>query len=58
MPSWPWSWAVREVEAGGRVVVTRDGRAVAQLVAQAMLEDLVLVSEDQAVRQYGVPTAW
>ena len=28
------------------------------LMAQAMLEDLVLVSKDQAVRQYGVPTAW
>lgn len=28
------------------------------LVAQARMEDLVLVSKDDAVRRYGVPTAW
>lgn len=28
------------------------------LVAQAQLENLVLVSKDEAVRRYGVPTAW
>ena len=28
------------------------------LVAQAQLEGLVLVSKDDAVRRYGVPTAW
>lgn len=28
------------------------------LVAQAQLERLVLVSKDDAVRRYGVPTAW
>lgn len=28
------------------------------LVAQAQLEGLVLVSKDDALRQYGVPTAW
>ncbi|MFC5379340.1 type II toxin-antitoxin system VapC family toxin [Aquipuribacter nitratireducens] len=28
------------------------------LVAQARLEDLVLVTKDDALRRYGVPTAW
>ena len=28
------------------------------LVAQAQLEGLVLVSKDEALRHYGVPTAW
>ncbi|MGJ7440007.1 type II toxin-antitoxin system VapC family toxin [Aquipuribacter sp. MA13-6] len=28
------------------------------LVAQARVENLVLVSKDDAVRRYGVPTAW
>ena len=28
------------------------------LVAQAQVEGLVLVSKDDAVRRYGVPTAW
>ncbi|MFC3688566.1 type II toxin-antitoxin system VapC family toxin [Aquipuribacter hungaricus] len=28
------------------------------LVAQAQLENLVLVSKDEVVRRYGVPTAW
>lgn len=28
------------------------------LVAQAQLEGLVLVTKDEAIRRYGVPTAW
>lgn len=43
-------WEAETTRAAGRLRVGP--------VAQAMLEDLVLVSEDQAVRQYGVPTAW
>lgn len=43
-------WEAETTRAAGRLRVGP--------VAQAMLEDLVLVSKDQAVRRYGVPTAW